>query len=238
MLGRTAKIGINVFPSFRGGESAWFFAQLMRVYYQVFRPVCFIAEPYQIGQGNPEGLETGAFWFYYKLGFRPRKSAFQQLAEKNYDNWLRPGNQKKKRAVLEELVEDEMILQIDPMESFSHNRIDTFRLSKSLTKHIRLHYKGNAIAFQHAAREHLKTSLGNIIPGAKNDKVNWQIEQLSLVLFAAGGISTWNKAEKSALIHLLEEKTAGKDSVFARLAAGHGRLDEALRGLCGSTGMG
>jgi hypothetical protein len=31
----------------------------------------FSLDPYQIGHENEEGIESGAFWFYRKLGFRP-----------------------------------------------------------------------------------------------------------------------------------------------------------------------
>ncbi|MBK7965160.1 MAG: hypothetical protein IPK10_07600 [Bacteroidetes bacterium] len=84
LLGSMAKIGLNIFPSYRGGESTWFFAQLMRVYSQEFNPDYFIAEPYQVGRGNPEGIASGAFWFYYKLGYRPLSKLHQTLATKEF----------------------------------------------------------------------------------------------------------------------------------------------------------
>ena len=31
----------------------------------------FVVEPSQFGGTNKEGLLSGAFWFYYRLGFRP-----------------------------------------------------------------------------------------------------------------------------------------------------------------------
>jgi len=35
---------------------------------------------YQVGWQNPEGIETGSFWFYYKLGFRPIDARVRELA--------------------------------------------------------------------------------------------------------------------------------------------------------------
>src|SRR5690606_7287297 len=74
------RIGVNVFPAFRGGESAWMFAQVLRTYRQRFRVVRFLVEPYQYGAGNREGLESGAFWFYWRLGFRPVAPRVRALA--------------------------------------------------------------------------------------------------------------------------------------------------------------
>ena len=38
--------------------------------------------PYQLGHGNEEAIESGAFWFYRKLGFRPGRADLQKLAER------------------------------------------------------------------------------------------------------------------------------------------------------------
>jgi hypothetical protein len=77
----TCRIGVNVFPAFRGGESAWLFAQVLRAYRQRFRVARFVVEPYQYGLGNREGLASGAFWFYWRLGFRPVVPRVRALAE-------------------------------------------------------------------------------------------------------------------------------------------------------------
>ncbi len=53
----TAKIGVNIFAPFRGGESAYLFCQVLRVYRQRFGVGHFIAEPSQFGGGNREGLD-------------------------------------------------------------------------------------------------------------------------------------------------------------------------------------
>jgi hypothetical protein len=37
-------------------------------------------DPYQIGHENEEAIESGAFWFYYKLGFRPASTEHARLA--------------------------------------------------------------------------------------------------------------------------------------------------------------
>lgn len=82
LFGKRSLIGINIFETFRGGESAFVFAQLLRTYRQACGAEQFEVEPYQFGKNNPEGLKSGAFWFYYRFGFRPTDEALKQLAEK------------------------------------------------------------------------------------------------------------------------------------------------------------
>lgn len=85
MFGHSAKIGVNIFEEFRGGESAWIFCQLMRLYRQLYGVRRFIVEPYQYGKHNPEGIHSGAFWFYYRLGYRPADEKLRKLAEEEWD---------------------------------------------------------------------------------------------------------------------------------------------------------
>ena len=67
----SCRIGVNIFEPFRGGESALLFGQVLHVYRKRFGINRFVVEPSQFGAGNLEGLRSGAFWFYYRLGFRP-----------------------------------------------------------------------------------------------------------------------------------------------------------------------
>jgi hypothetical protein len=40
---------------------------------------CFAVDPYQLGHHNEEAIESGAFWFYRKLGFRPANEHVSKL---------------------------------------------------------------------------------------------------------------------------------------------------------------
>ena len=62
------EVGFNLYYTFREGESAWLYAQLLRLFHQVLGSTCFSVDPYQIGHSNAEAVESGAFWFYRKLG--------------------------------------------------------------------------------------------------------------------------------------------------------------------------
>ncbi|MDQ3805929.1 MAG: hypothetical protein M3416_19125, partial [Acidobacteriota bacterium] len=76
-----AEAGLNLFYTFREGESAWVYARLLRVFRQVLGARVFSVDPYQLGHLNEEGLESGAFWFYRKLGFRPVAPRLLKLVE-------------------------------------------------------------------------------------------------------------------------------------------------------------
>lgn len=81
-FGRMAKLGLNIFEPFRGGESGYILTQLIRVCKQFLGATYFEVEPYQFGLENPDGIKSGAFWFYYKFGFKPVDKTLNLLAEK------------------------------------------------------------------------------------------------------------------------------------------------------------
>ena len=80
VFGARATFGINIFEGFRGGESGYIMCQLLRVYRLAFGVSYFEIEPYQFGLDNPEGIASGAFWFYYKYGFRPLDKTLAAMA--------------------------------------------------------------------------------------------------------------------------------------------------------------
>ncbi len=83
-FGAMAKIGLNIFDPFRGGESGYLLCQLLRVFKQQFGIRYFEIEPSQFGLDNPDGINSGAFWFYYKYGFKPVAPELKALAENEY----------------------------------------------------------------------------------------------------------------------------------------------------------
>lgn len=84
VFGRGANFGMNILESFRGGESGYVMCQLLRVYKQAFDISYFEIEPYQYGLDNPDGISSGAFWFYYRYGFRPIDKELLKLANEDF----------------------------------------------------------------------------------------------------------------------------------------------------------
>ncbi|MFZ5926860.1 MAG: hypothetical protein ACOYX1_05375 [Acidobacteriota bacterium] len=77
-----AEAGFNLYYTFREGETAWIYAKLLRLCRQMLGVSVFWVDPYQIGHDNEEAIESGAFWFYRKLGFRPVDPHIEALAQK------------------------------------------------------------------------------------------------------------------------------------------------------------
>ena len=78
----------------------------------------FAIDPYQLGHGNKEGQESGAWWFYYKLGFRPQDPDIQALVRTELRKQARRRGHRTSTAQLNRLAAEYMFLQ------FSRRRRD------------------------------------------------------------------------------------------------------------------
>jgi hypothetical protein len=78
-VGGRMEVGFNLYYTFRDGETAWVFARILKVLRQEVGMSSFSVDPYQLGQDNEEGIDSGAFWFYRKLGFVPVSGEIAKL---------------------------------------------------------------------------------------------------------------------------------------------------------------
>ena len=76
------EVSFNIFYAFRDGESAFCFARLLKLYHQLFFSTTFSLDAYQVGFGNDEAIEAGAYWFYRKLGFRSTDPKVERIAQR------------------------------------------------------------------------------------------------------------------------------------------------------------
>jgi hypothetical protein len=111
-LFRQVNTGINVFDEFRASEASFLFTQVMRVYRSLFACTRFIVNAYQFGSENTEALKSGAFWFYYRLGYRPVLPAVRLLAQRESKRILRDRSYRSDRKTLRRLASCDMHLTL------------------------------------------------------------------------------------------------------------------------------
>lgn len=208
VFGYRCKIGVNIYPPYRGADSAYLFTQVLRVYYQQFRVHYFLVKPYQFGRGNPEGIRTGAFWFYYKLGFRSASPAIDGLAGKEWEKIKSGNGYRSSPALLQKMTAAPLILVLNK-EGINDPRAT--ELSERVTSLIREKYAGNRFrALEAATRNWLKMGRTGQSAYKKMNTAAWQDWQLLFLLLA--GI----KPRKAVWEKLTRLRFTGTETAFIR----------------------
>ena len=108
----SSELAFNVFETFRGGEAAWIYARLIATVRTMFGSDTFAIYPYQLGHENDEGLHSGAWWFYYKLGFRPREPRIAPLVDRELARLAARPRYRSSPSTLKRLVRYHMFLSL------------------------------------------------------------------------------------------------------------------------------
>lgn len=105
--------GFNLYYTFRDGETAWLYARTLNAMHQFAGVTAFWIEPYQIGYENEEGIQSGAFWFYRKLGFRPVLKETLQLTLREEEKIKTRKGYRTTPATLRKLATSPMIFELN-----------------------------------------------------------------------------------------------------------------------------
>lgn len=140
VFGEHALFGINIFESFRGGESGYLMCQLLRLYRQVFKINFFEVEPYQFGLDNPEGIDSGAFWFYYKYGFRPIDHSLRKIAKIEHNKIKTIKKYRTSKSILKQFTQSNLLLSLEKTKP-----VKVSDVTSKVKRLIITDYKGNRL---------------------------------------------------------------------------------------------
>ena len=128
------EVGFNTFYTYRHGETAWIYAQALRALSAFTRATTISVYPYQIGQNNDEALDSGAFWFYRKLGFRSGNPALEKLARREEQKIAANSTYRTSKKTLKRLAEAHVFYEPDETareNSFTSNAAESGQYSSS-----------------------------------------------------------------------------------------------------------
>ena len=119
--------GFNLYYTFREGETAYLYVQVLRAMHQLLGVTCFILDPYQLGDENVEAIEAGAFWFYRKMGFRSTDPELRLLTAREEKRLAAHPGARSTPATLRHLVRAPMIYELP---GTTHGDWDGFQLRR------------------------------------------------------------------------------------------------------------
>jgi hypothetical protein len=227
-LFRSTEVAYNVFDTFRGGEAAWVFARLLALVRHLFGSDTFSIDPYQLGHGNEEGLRSGAWWFYYKLGFRPRDPGVRRLVRTELARMQRNPRHRSSLATLDKLSAEYVFLHTGRPRKSVMGQVDLGNVGLRVSSYLAQHFGADREAGLEACSRQAAKLLGlrTFRGWSPGERLAWQ--RWSPLVLVLPGVAKWTRAEKRALIEIVRAKGARRESSFVRLFDAHPKLGRAM----------
>lgn len=216
LLGST-EIAFNTFETFRGGEAAHVFGRVLAVARHVLGARSLSIEPYQLGKGNAEGIASGAWWFYFKLGFRPKDAAVKRVLRRELALVKKRPDHRSNPETLERLAAAHLVWEPDRSVPALLPRVPGLGLRIA---------PAPEDAAARAARRLGLRSLRGFTPA---ERTAW--ERLAPVVLALPGLSRWSASERRAFAEVVRAKGAPRESEFCERLARHPKGARALASL-------
>ncbi|MBI2553975.1 MAG: hypothetical protein HYV92_06040 [Candidatus Rokubacteria bacterium] len=232
----TLELGLNIFESFRQGESAYIFSQVLRVYRRALAMRTVVMDPYQLGRDNPEALRSGAFYFYHRLGFRPRDRAVLRLSERERARIARTPGYRTPIPIMKRLAEAEMYLTLPGGSREPEKRLRASQVSALVTRHIAREYGGDRRAAVRAAVARVSRALGVPRWRTWGEEERRQFERMALVVALIPNLERWPAAERRHLVRMLRAKGGRSERPYVRLLQAHRRFRLSLKALVEANG--
>jgi hypothetical protein len=250
-----AEVGFNLYYTFREGESAWLYARLLHLFHQVLGVSCFSVDPYQIGLENPEAVNSGAFWFYRKLGFRPVDAKVAALMEREESRMKKTPGYRSSKRTLEKLAEGCILFEAPSAEKGAWDKFRVRNLglaverarggtgsSSGLLPRPSDLFLGRASG---CARTSCPAPTPNFVgargyplgpppprrmlPGGQER--NLAVTALAQVVRLIPDLAGWTAEEKTAAAKVLRAKESASEARYLRLMQRHPRLRAAFLAL-------
>ena len=224
------ELGFNTFYTFRDGETAWVYGQVLRLLNQVLGATCFSIDPYQIGFNNDEAIDSGAFWFYRKLGFRPIRPELARLAEGEEKKIGADRKYRTSAATLRRLSAGHIVYELPGSRAGFWDGFQVRNLGLAVSRRMAEEFDGSAALARAGSVQAVARSLDVRTENLEQEERR-AFENLALVLALIDDLDQWTGGEKKEMVEIIRAKAGASEASYARLMQRQERLRDWLRRL-------
>jgi hypothetical protein len=221
------EIGFNTFPAYRDGETAWIYAQTLRLLRQLHGVNAISVYSYQIGDGNDEAIDSGAFWFYRKLGFRSMHPELEKLAQAEEKNVQADAKYRTSARTLRRLSKAHVVYELPEADRGAWDRFAMRNIGFAVQRRMARDFNGDSDAMQKAVMAKVARDIG-LNPRGLNHRQRSVFADFSMVLSLVPELPRWSPDEKAALRAIIVAKAGRSELRYLRLLQKHTRLRAAI----------
>jgi hypothetical protein len=227
----SSEVAFNVFETYRGGESALILSRVLATVRHLFGSDTFTVDPYQLGYANTEGLKSGAWWFYYKLGFRPHDPAVRKVLAGELESMKRRPGHRSSIATLGKLASENVFLHLGRQREDVLGVVSPGEVGLKVARTIADRFgadreRAARVLSREAAKMLGLRSVGGL---SRDERLAW--ERWAPLVMSLPGAADWSAADKRDLIRVIRAKGGRRETDFVRLLDLHGPLRKALLAL-------
>ncbi len=221
------EIGFNMYYAFREGESAWIYAQVMKFHRDALGVTSFSIDPYQLGFENDEAIDSGAFWFYRKLGFRPTDPGVRLGMEREERRLAVDPEYRSSERTLRALVTHNLLYEVPGTPAGEWDRFHVRNLGLAVNRSMRRNFEGSATQIRDVSRRRVARAL-EISQESLSPLERQAFEGFAPILALIPNLPRWNGEERSAVVEILRAKSGRSERRYLALLRGHVHLRKAL----------
>ena len=217
------EVGFNTFYTFRGGEAGWIYAQVLRCLCTLMGTTCVSVYPYQLGHDNDEAIESGAFWFYRKLGFRPGRADLRELVAREEKKIAADPKYRTPARTLKRLAAGHVFYELPGSEVGAWDKFSTRNIGLRVNQRMGREFGGDAGAMREQSKSALEKLLG-IRTSLWTPLEKAAFENFAVVLADLKGLRAWTREEKEDLVRIIRAKTKPDEMLYVHLMQRNGSL--------------
>jgi len=223
----SCQIAFNLFPTFRGAETTELYASVLATFHSLFNADTFSVDSYQIGADNEEAIDSGAWWFYARMGFRPRDSGAIRLANAELRKARKKGYRSSK-STLRRLASYPLYFSLAGKRQDVLPMVCTDSISLGVLDYVSQRFGSQREEGTRRCAEQLARALGiaSISKWTADEQLMWQ--RLSPVIAAVADVKKWPKADRDTLAHVIRAKGGIHEKDYVKLFDAHKRLRRAV----------
>ena len=230
----SAEVAYNVFDTWRGSEAARGYSAVLATAATLFGTDAFMVTPYQLGDDNEEGIESGAWWFYQKLGFVPRDRDARALMRRELARIRQNPRYRSTPATLRRLAKHPMYLWRGRPRDDIQGILPLANAGLAVMDLIAKRFDGDRELATRVCRVEAAQRLGlRAVPGGSAAERLWW-DRWSPLVMCLPGVGRWTPQQRAALVQLIRAKGGTSEIDYARLFDRHLPLRRALSRLIGA----
>ena len=229
----SSEIAYNVFETYRGGEAGPIYGRVLATVRHLFGSDVFTIFPYQLGHENEEAIRSGAWWFYQKVGFRPRDRSALRIMRREMERMRRNPAHRSSPETLRDLAKSNLYYFL------GKHRSDVIgadflpdiglRVTDSLARRFGSDREEAARTCSREAAALLR--VGSLRGFPAGERLAW--DRWAPLVRILPGVARWSPAEKRGVVEVIRAKGGRRESDFVALFDRHRRLRRALLRLAG-----